>query len=167
MNLFILRHAIAVQRGVGSYPQDDRPLTEAGIEKMERAAQGILKIIPKLDMILTSPMKRASQTAEIVARTLRCSDRVTVTESLLPGMTFPGVVATLRKYQSAMDVMIVGHEPDLSHFVSSLTGAREVMIEFKKGSLCCLDVTLMARAARGIILWHLTPKHLRLIAKNS
>jgi len=166
MKLYILRHAIAIPHGDPGYPNDDRPLTEEGIRKMEKAARGMVQIIPPLDVIFASPLKRAHHTARIVAAAFGTRSKVKVIKQLLPGTPGQDLADALGKVRESECVMIVGHEPDLSVLVASLLGARSPMIDLKKGGLCLVEVAAFPHMGSGRLLWHLTPKQLRLMARK-
>ncbi len=164
IELYIVRHAIAVPRGTPGYPNDDRPLTPEGIKKMESAAKGIAKVISSVDFILTSPLKRAHHTANIVAEVLGTKSKVKIIEELLPGKTGTALLEALAKLKKTK-LMLVGHEPDLSRFASLLLGSPKVsIIQFKKGAMCRIDVESIPLMQPGQIIYHLSPKHLRAIA---
>jgi phosphohistidine phosphatase len=159
--VYILRHAIAVQRGAAAFPNDDRPLTEDGQEKMRKAAKGIARLIDKLDVVLTSPLIRASDTAKIVAQELGAEHKIEVCKELLPGASAKKLLLYLAKYKNLDTIMVVGHEPDLGYLASALLGSDQAVIEFKKGALCCIEVSTLPPKGAGTLLWHMPPKQLR------
>jgi len=166
MELYLLRHAIAAPRGAVYFPNDDRPLTQVGIDKMKKGAEGIRTIVPKLDVILTSPLKRASGTANIVATALGIAVKVETRKQLSPDVPAEITASFLEKLPPRNRVMIVGHEPNLSLLASFLLGYREPFLDFKKGALCRIDLEKFPPRGKGKLLWHLTPKQLRLLGKN-
>jgi len=159
--LYILRHAIAVQRGSSGYPNDDRPLTEDGKDKMRKAARGIANVIEKIDVILTSPLIRAHDTAKIAAEAMGADHKIEVCRELLPGSSAKKLLLYLAKYKNLDHIMIVGHEPDLGYLASAVLGSEHPLIEFKKGALCCIEVSSLPPKGPGTLLWHLQPKQLR------
>jgi phosphohistidine phosphatase len=164
MRLYILRHAIAVPRGTTDYPNDDRPLIEEGIRKMKKAASGLARVVPTLDAILTSPLQRAQETALIAAEALKQEDKVIVTQGLSPGGDPDRVLKTLARFDNTCAVMIVGHEPDLSSFASSLLGSSTTLLELKKGALCRIDCDQIPPRGPGRLVFLIQPKHLRALA---
>ena len=122
MNVYILRHAAALQRGIKPFPNDDRPLTEEGLDKMSREARGIVRVVDDLDVILASPMERARDTALIVAKAFRAESKVQVCNELAPGSSLKHLMSYLAKYKKLRNILLVGHEPDLSYFASALLG---------------------------------------------
>lgn len=109
MNIYLLRHAAALQRGIEPFPNDDRPLTEEGIEKMSKEARGIIRIVDNLDVILTSPMERARNTALIVAKAFHAESRVQVCNELAPGSSLKNLMSYLPKYKKLKNLLLVGH----------------------------------------------------------
>jgi phosphohistidine phosphatase len=164
MRVYLLRHAIAVDRGSAGVVDDDRPLTEEGKEKMSKAAKGMATLIPEIDVILTSPLIRAHDTAKIAARALRVEQKVQVCKELSAGGSIKNLMTYLSKYRSLNNMMLVGHQPDLGFIASMLLGSESSIIEFKKGSLCCIEVSTLPPRTKGTLIWHLQPKHLRALA---
>ena len=167
MRLYLLRHAIAAPRDPKGFPGDvARPLTPEGRSRMERAARGIRMLDLGLDLILTSPLARAHQTARIVARELKPSPPVKVHKLLSPGGAAPHVVAGIPAGSRISSVLLVGHEPDLSRLAGHLLLAPPLSlpIEFRKGGLCRIDFDGEPRAASGKLVFHLTPRLLRTLA---
>jgi phosphohistidine phosphatase len=164
MLVYILRHGIAAQRGIKPYANDDRPLTKEGVEKMSKGAKGIMRVIDEIDVILTSPLVRAAETAKIVARALNVESKLQVCHELAPGSSLQHLLRYIAKFKKLRSMMIVGHGPDLAFFASALMGKKTAIIEFKKGSLCCIEVNTIPPRRGGKLLWHLAPKQLRQIA---
>jgi phosphohistidine phosphatase len=160
MEIYILRHGIAVERGSRSYKKDsERPLTEEGVEKMHEIAGTIAEMDLKFDLILSSPLVRAQQTAAIVVEEL--GGEVTFTDFLVPGADAKELIAEIND-EKPRQVLLVGHEPDLSQLISLLTsGSDNVAIELKKGGLCKLTSEKLAFGQCATLNWLLTPKQLR------
>jgi len=160
MEIYILRHGIAVERGSPGYKKDsERPLTDEGEEKMRQIAKAILAMDLKFDLILSSPYVRAQQTAQIVAAEL--DQEVTFTELLVPDGNSLELIREIND-EKPQRVLLVGHEPDLSQLVSILlTGDSETAIELKKGGLCKLTADRLAFGRCATLNWLLTPKQLR------
>lgn len=166
MNLYILRHAIAVQRGSATYPNDDRPLTQEGIKKMKKEAQCFPSLIGSIDVIYSSPLQRATETAHIAAKSLRAEKNIVLTDALLPSADESEIFAVLNREKGLKNVMIVGHEPHLSYVTSVLLGVEHSVIELKKGALCCVAISGAVKKGNGQLLWLLQPKQLRAMAKK-
>lgn len=164
MELYILRHGIAVQRGTPGYPDDDRPLTEEGIEKMKAAAKGIARIADGFDVIISSPLVRALDTAKITAKAVNYKDEIVITELLIPGASMKSLFNFIQGFRKEK-ILIVGHEPQLGFISSKLIGSEDSVIVFRKGGLCRIDISNLTTGPKGVLVWNLTPKQLRLIAK--
>ena len=161
MNLYVLRHGLARERNGREYANDDeRPLTAKGMRRMRRQVKGMNAIGLSMDVIVTSPLVRAAQTAEIVHRGLRKPSRLVTSDALRPS----GHPATLleelaAEYSSEDDVMVVGHEPYLNGLIAVVvTGQHVPVIRVKKGSLCKLGVPRPGYGRCGWIEWHLTAR---------
>lgn len=164
-NIYFLRHAIAEQREAPEN-DDERPLTKTGIAKMEKAAESIANIVKSFDVILSSPLKRAHQTAMIVAREMGYKDKIEHSDLLRPGAQIGSLMGSLSKYgkKEKMNILLIGHEPDMSKMISSLIGMSPDSIDFKKSAFCNIEVTSFSARAKGKLLWLLQPKLLRKIA---
>jgi phosphohistidine phosphatase len=168
MFIYLLRHAVAVDRSDANLPNDDRPLTKDGREKMRKAAQGMSRLITEpVDVILTSPLSRAHDTALIAAEAMGCEDKVEVCPELSPGSSYPKLIAALSNHQHHAHVMLVGHAPDLNYIASALLGSASPIVELKKGALCCVEIASLTGRMEGKLLWLMQPKQLRQLAKES
>jgi len=167
MNLYFMRHGIAAERadsGAGSGDRE-RPLTTKGIKRMNKAAEGLVALSLTFDRILTSPFERARQTAKIVAQALQLEDRVEEVEQLSPEQSAQDLLSGLVAYLGKKEILLVGHEPQLSSTISFLlSGKTEAVIRLKKGGLCCLEVDGLPPRESAVLHWALTPKQLRLMA---
>jgi phosphohistidine phosphatase len=162
MKLYIVRHAIAEERGRKFYTNDDRPLTKAGTRKMAENAAGIATIIPTPVDIISSPLQRAFHTAEILSSALRQTTAITLSDALLPGSSSEQIMQLCRKYSNKKNIMIVGHEPSLGKFISTILQQPNQSLRLKKGSLCCIEFDLGA-TQRSELLLYLPPRILRAI----
>jgi len=162
--LYLIRHAVAEDRG-DDWPDDaKRPLSEDGSSRMRKAARGLDRIGVTLDVIVTSPLVRTRQTAEIVAGALNPKPPIVAAESLAPGGTYQAVVADLEKQSKRARIALVGHEPGIGEFAARLIGSRHP-IEFRKGAVCRIDVDAIPPSGPGDLRWLLTPKILRSVKK--
>lgn len=167
MDLYILRHAIAVERFDWSDSDDSRPLSAYGIAKMKQNATGLTRLLPKIDLILTSPYVRARQTAEIVCKIygFKISDKVVETDSLTPDSSFEDLFKEFSNYKSDNRVMVVGHQPHLGDLISYLTSEGAVRnVPLKKGGVACIELEREDPRHTGMLHWLLTPKQLRQLA---
>lgn len=163
--LYILRHGIAVPHGAKGIPENDRPLTSQGKKKMRRAARGMATLDLDFSLILTSPLPRASQTAQIVADVLKSEERVQVMEELLPEKPPQAAAQRLSDFKKEKSLLFVGHEPHLSRLISYLVfGNESENILLKKGGLARIDIHSFS-SPHGTLTWLLTPKQLRLVGK--
>ncbi len=166
MDLVVVRHAIAEDRDTFARTgrdDDERPLTEEGRDRMEQAARGLVRLVPGLDALCSSPLVRAVQTAEIVAGVY---DGIEIEPApVLSGGAPPGDVVAWLQDKSAVDTLaIVGHEPDLSTLVSFLlAGTEGAFIEMKKGAVCLVECPGKPAAGEALLRWSLAPKQLRLL----
>jgi phosphohistidine phosphatase len=162
--LYLIRHAIAEERG-DKWPDDDkRPLSLEGTARMRKAANGLARMGVTLDAVLTSPLVRARQTAEIVAGAFGSRPPVIVAESLAPDGTYAAVLADVEKQTRRRRLALVGHEPDLGDLAAKLAGLQQPL-PFKKGAVCRIDLDGMPPAHPGTIAWFVTPAILRLLGK--
>jgi phosphohistidine phosphatase len=157
---YLVRHAIAEPRGA-DWPDDDlRPLTGAGARKMKQVVRGLARLDADVELILTSPLVRARQTAEIISRWLPSRPDVETLPALAPGHT---PAATMRALAAATDagaVLLVGHEPDLGALVAWLIDARRP-VAFKKGGACRVDSSRWPMGPRSDLRWFMPPSVLR------
>lgn len=167
MNLYIVRHAIAVDRGTPGYEDDaQRPLTEAGSKKMKKIAKGLQRLGIELDVILTSPWVRARDTAKILADRFDLMDKIYFTDNLIPPGNFEALVFELHEKYQLANIALVGHEPMLSSFVSWLTtGDTDVRVTLKKGGVAYLTSESLYEDGRATLEWLLTPSLMAQLAK--
>lgn len=150
MKLYFLRHGQANWEHWDK-PDDERPLTKKGRREVGTVAEALREIKVRPDVIVTSPLPRASETAQLVAEELEV-DCVT-TPSLAPGFDLPALKQVLTEH-AERDVMLVGHEPDFSHLISLLTGGA---VKLSKAGLARIDLENVTEL-RGELVWLLTPK---------
>lgn len=165
MELYILRHGIAVDPGTPGIPDDERPLTDKGEKRMRQIARGLRALDLGLDRIVTSPLIRARATAEIVARELELRNLLETASVLQTGSSAPAIKRWLRDRPEER-LMIVGHNPTLSDLLSLLVlGAEHPLIcDLKKGGVAAL-----ARPSAGSelfqVAWIAPPRILRRLAE--
>ena len=147
MLLGLLRHGVAHDAGPDTEWRDEpRALTDEGRRRMRAAANGIAHLGLDFDAVLTSPLTRCLQTAEIVADTLGATHRVD--ERLRPGLHVGGLIGLLLEHAEAPAVLVCGHQPDLSTVTADLTGG---WVEFKKGALALIEVPVLHERAGHLI----------------
>ena len=171
MNLYLMRHRIAVERNDPSAVDDDgRPLSPKGEKRTRKIAKGIQRLDIPFDVLLTSPLARARQTVDIVAAALGAETRVEELDSLKPNSDFEQLIADLTRFQERKHILLVSHEPFLSEVLSSLEvgqGGSHLHVEFKKGALCRTEIDSLSPPHPATLHWFLTPKQLRLLGKQS
>ena len=165
MNIFIFRHGLAVDHGAPGYADDaSRPLTAEGKAKVRQIARAMEKLELDFDVILSSPLKRARQTAEIAAEELGLKKKVAFSDALTPQGNTKELVKQLNQLE-AKDIVLVGHEPYLSELISLLvSGRRDFSVELKKGGLAKLSTDHLEHGRCASLVWLLTPKQMALMA---
>ena len=161
--IYLVRHAIAAERG-DDWPDDTkRPLTEEGISRFKEAVGGLKALDATIEEIFTSPLVRARQTADLLAAGVRGRPTVKLLDALAPGSPPATVMAQLAKSAKRRCIALVGHEPDLGELAAYLIGARRAL-PFKKGGICRIDLASLSTKAAGTLVWFVTPKILRKLA---
>lgn len=155
MNLFFVRHALAANRLEWEGSDEERPLTEKGKKQMKSMARLIEKMGIEVDLILTSPLKRALQTAKIIARKLESKGKLVQDARLAPGFGIEQLREILASQADKQALMFVGHEPDFSFTMSALIGGGHVVCA--KGSLARLDLS-DSKVLEGELVWLIPPK---------
>ena len=168
MRLLVVRHAAAEDKDefARTGQSDDlRPLTAEGTRDMREVARGLREVVPAIDVLATSPLVRAIETAGIVGRAY---DRAhEVVEALRPEAPYEDLAGWARRYRGREVVAIVGHEPHLSGLVSwLLAGSKESFLDLKKGAACLLEIEGQPAAGSALLLWSMPPKHLRAIGRG-
>lgn len=162
--LYLIRHGLAAERG-DNYPDDTkRPLTSEGMQKLRKEAKALLALDVMFDVILTSPLTRTRQTAEIVAAAFRNPPPIVNMPSLAPGGAHNAIIEELTKQHRRHHIALVGHEPGIGELAGRLIGLRRPL-EFKKGAICRIDVSALPPTGPGQLRWFLTPRIMRRIGK--
>ncbi|MEP7291254.1 MAG: phosphohistidine phosphatase SixA [Chloroflexota bacterium] len=150
MRLYFFRHAIAYDED-DKTPDEQRALTDEGIARTKRAAQVLKAIGVKPDHLLSSPLVRAEQTAEILAQALGV--KLEIRSEVAPGFNITSLEALTHDFTKE-EILFVGHEPDFSTTITSLTGARVTM---KRGGLARIEI-ISRRPLLGQLVWLIAPK---------
>lgn len=168
MRLLVIRHGLAGDREEFAFtgrPDSERPLTKEGRVKMKRSAAGLAKIVPELDLIATSPLVRAVQTAEVVADAFGGMD-LTIVDELSPEHAPDDLLPWLRSHDPGTVIAAVGHDPHLGFLVGwLLTGRHESFVELKKGAACMLAFDDPPAAGAATLEWAMQPGQLRTLRK--
>jgi phosphohistidine phosphatase len=152
LQLLLLRHSDAGDPAAWTHPDDERPLSEKGRLQAERLGRLLAATDNRPDAVVTSPLVRAGQTAELVAAELVIP--VQVDDRLAPGFGASDLVGVLRRAGDPRRPMLVGHDPDFSELASLLTGTDVAM---KKGALARIDLDGPFEAGMGRLRWLLPP----------
>lgn len=156
MQLWLVRHAIAVARIPDGLEDADRPLTSKGARQFKRLAAWLAARQSPPQHILTSPLVRTLETAEILRKAFDLGKkRMTPVEFAAPGMDVRRLLKALRE-EEAKRVALVGHEPDLSHACRQLISGGNVA--FEKGAVACLDFEETAALKCGSLRWLANPE---------
>jgi phosphohistidine phosphatase len=162
--LYLIRHGLAAERGE-NYPDDTkRPLTSEGMQKLRKESKALLALDVTFDVILTSPLVRTRQTADIIAAAFKSPPPVVNMPSLAPGGTHNSIIEELTKQHRRHRIALVGHEPGIGELAGRLIGLRRPL-EFKKGAICRIDVAALPPAGPGRLRWFLSPRILRMMGK--
>jgi phosphohistidine phosphatase len=167
MELFLLRHGLAVERGTRGFANDaDRPLTPEGRRQLRKIAQAMKLMDLNLTLIWSSPFLRAQQTAELVAAELSLKKRLAIAAELQPGGDAAKLIQTISALKPKPEkVLLVGHEPDLSNLISLLvTGEAGAGFALKKGGLAKLEIKKLHANRCATLAWLLTPKQMKQMA---
>ena len=168
MQLYIMRHAIAALREEWVGPDGERPLTKNGRRRMRQASRGLRRLGVRFDLIASSPLVRALETARIAARVLRYRAPVEICPALAPGLRAEAVFQFLASYPDAKRILLVGHEPDLGNLaLTMIGGAHADRFPMKKGGVCRIDVDSLPPTGPGTLIWALTPSILRLLGRKT
>lgn len=164
MKLYVLRHGEAADPDDPRFASDaDRPLTPKGVRRTRALARLLRQLEITFDVILSSPLARARETAEIVESGLHLQGRLALTENLAPSGDHEELVQQLNALQPAPDsILLVGHEPDSSRLISRLcTGGPMLSLDLKKGGLCRMEIESLRAGRCASLEWLLAPRLIR------
>ena len=157
MQIYLLRHGIAEDAAAGM-ADADRALTPEGKKKVRDIARAAAAAKVKPALVLSSPYRRALATARIAAEQLGYTEEPLTTNALLPQSSPQSAWDEIRLHKDVESILVVGHEPLFSALGAYLLGAKEVLIDFKKGAILCLETSHFGAQPRGILKWFLTAK---------
>jgi phosphohistidine phosphatase len=162
LELYLIRHGLAADRGE-DYPDDSkRPLTNEGISRLRREAKALDALGVAIEHIITSPLTRTKQTADVFAETMKSKPSVSTSDALAPAGTPAGVIQELIRHMRRGSLALVGHEPNIGELGARLIGAR-MPLAFKKGAICRLDFEVFPPKGLGQLRWFVTPRMLRMM----
>ena len=163
MKLLVIRHGPAGDREEWERTGKDdrlRPLTPKGKKEVRKAAAGLVRLVPSLDLIATSPWTRAAQTAEIVNREYGVD--LEEVEELTSDNGPEGLRPWLEQQVNRETVAVVGHEPHLGLLVGYLLSGRSAsFVDLKKGGACLLEMDNPSELGSGCLEWLMTDRELR------
>jgi len=156
MILYLLRHASAGHHVANPARDEKRPLDPQGIEQCTQMGRALNALDVHVDAVISSPLKRATQTASLVANEIGFDGKLQLTPALRPSAQMDAFRELLDKHAKLEAVLVVGHNPSLSQFLSLLIseGASESSVDLKKGAVARVDLS----GGMGILKWVLTPK---------
>ncbi len=159
MNVYLLRHAHALELGEqGSQTDEERPLSDEGRRQTELVAEAIKRLDLKLDQVLTSPLRRATETAQGLCKHLGLPETALMTcEQLEPGVSSKKLMKRLRSLE-ANEVVLVGHAPDLGEHAAWLMGSKRCQVEIAKAGVAAIRCDAPPRKGVGALTWLLTPE---------
>ena len=155
MILYFLRHGKAGEYRAGDPTDDARELTDAGVAELRAAAPLWRRLNLRPDVVITSPLPRALQTAELLVEGVRLARRLLTDDRLRPGADWADMARAMTADRDARRVMFVGHEPDLSTAVELLSGARAVRL--RTGGVACVEFPGIPEPGAGELAWLLDP----------
>lgn len=161
MIVYFLRHASAGQHVMDPRKDAKRPLDKDGIEQCGYIGRALAAMDTQVDAVITSPLKRATQTASLVANELGHEGKLQNEDALRPGAIFADFTKLLAKYNRAEAIMVVGHNPNLSEFLGRLISgdSGRNAVDLKKGAVARVEVCRQ----RGVLQWCITPKFVRVV----
>ncbi len=160
LEVYLIRHGIAAERGK-DWPDDSkRPLTSEGLLSLRKEARALNKLDVSFDQIISSPLVRTRQTADVFSEELKGRPPIVFSDALAPAGTPAAVMQELAKHARKGKLALVGHEPNLGELAAELIGAR-APLEFKKGGICRIDFDVLPPKGTGRLRWFVTPKMLR------
>lgn len=162
MDLYLIRHADALPVGEHGITEDaTRPLSETGIAESRRLAAGLPRRGVRLDLVLSSPLVRARQTAEhMLALWLAPVPELKTCAELAPGLKPRKLIRLLRKI-GQKSVALVGHQPDLGDLAAWLVGSKKAQIDLAKGGVACIACAEEPGKGAGVLTWLVTQEWLK------
>jgi phosphohistidine phosphatase len=156
MIVYFLRHAMAGQRRPNPIQDEKRPLDKEGIEQCRYVGQVLYAMDSHVDLILSSPLKRSTQTASMVGNEIAYESKIETTAALHPAASYESFRELLHSLKGLEAVMVVGHNPTLSGFLSLMVsgGLSSTAVDMKKGSVARVEMG----SKRSVLNWLITPR---------
>jgi phosphohistidine phosphatase len=165
MILYFLRHASAGEHVMNPKKDEKRALDKDGIEQCGYIGRALAALNVQVDTIVSSPLKRCTQTASLVGNELGYEGKLQIDAGLRPGAGFADFRKILEKYAKQEAILVVGHNPNLSQFLGTVISdsACEASVELKKGAVAKVEM----RRTTGTLQWCITPKVLRTLYETA
>src|SRR5215831_18609290 len=165
MKIYIFRHGEALSKGDPAVSSDhERPLVEEGIRRSRQSVEGFVKLGLTVTAIFTSPWLRARQTAAVAAEVLALNDRLFELDELAGDRHIEEVMAALTRHSHLKEIMLVGHNPQLSDLAAYLMSlSTSMQVDLKKSGMCAVEVERIPPKNPGTLLWMMTAKQLRAV----
>ncbi len=159
MFLYFLRHASAGEPLNNPKKDEKRGLDQEGIEQSGYVGRALAALGVQVDVILSSPLKRATQTAALVGNEMGHEGKLVLENGLRPEASYSDFQKMLQKYARQDSVLVVGHNPNLREFLGRIISERgcEAVVELKKGAVAKVEM----RRSSGSLSWCITPRILR------
>jgi phosphohistidine phosphatase len=168
MRVILFRHGPAGSPDPSRWPDDvDRPLSRSGEDRTRMAAGGLARLAGEASLVLTSPLKRAVQTAEIAAEVMEGMPEVKTLDALAPGGSYRAILQALAEHGPEEVLVLVGHEPDLGKLAGTLLFGAPTSLPLKKAGACDVEFNGRVEAGAGQLRWFLPPKVLRRIGRKA
>jgi phosphohistidine phosphatase len=165
MDIYLLRHSSANHYDPAK-DDDKRPIDNTGEQQSHDVGRALAALDPKLDVLISSPLTRAMQTAEIVAAELGHKDKIVTDKALRPEASYAEFVDLLARYGKKKAIMVVGHNPSMTEFLVQMLAGSDAaaFVDFKKGAVAKIE---KSEGQPTVLKWFLTPKVVRAIQKAS
>lgn len=159
MIIYFLRHASAGEPASNPKKDEKRALDELGVEQCGNVGRALAALDVQVDVMISSPLKRAAQTASLVGNEISYEGKLQLEDALRPGASFADFRRLLDKYGNYDAIMVVGHNPNLSEFLGRCIGETgcEAIVDLKKGAVAKVERSRNSSALH----WCLTPKIVR------
>lgn len=157
MQLYLLRHAIAEDPRPG-ISDSDRALTPEGVQKLNEVLKHARIAGLNPSAVLSSPYRRAQETANIAAKALDFKGEVNTTSTLIPESNAEDTWDEIRLYRGEHSLLLVGHEPAMGQLTGFLLNCLHLQVDFKKATIIRIDVPSLGAHPRGVLKWMMAPK---------
>ncbi len=165
MEIYFLRHANAGEPKLNRAKDEQRPLDKLGIEQCHIVGRALAALKLELDAVISSPLVRAHQTAEIVAEELGRKEPIVIDDALRPDADYEQFEELLARHKDKDAIMVVGHNPSQAEFLNRLmTGGDSEPIDFKKGAIARVD---FESGKPAVLKWLMPPKVVKALQQAS